>query len=95
LAAVIPEREGVMNDGVWKEMRDEEGGQKENDQEKIAKDIRRVKLPAPFYSARESCRLLSAYFCSNNGGIKTFSAIVRGCCSLNGVYFFTLQIYPP
>lgn len=37
-----------MNDGVWKEMRDEEGGQKENGQEKIAKDIWRVQLPALF-----------------------------------------------
>ena len=38
MAAAIYEREGVMNDGVWKEMRDEESGQKENGQEKIAKD---------------------------------------------------------
>jgi hypothetical protein len=37
-----------MNDGVWKKMRDEEGGQKESDQEKIAKDTRRVRLPASF-----------------------------------------------
>jgi len=40
--------EGVMNDGVWEKMRNEEGGQKENGQEKIAKDMRRVQLPASF-----------------------------------------------
>jgi len=28
-----------MNDGMWKEMRDEEVGQKENGQEKIAQGI--------------------------------------------------------
>jgi hypothetical protein len=70
-------------------MRDEEGGQKENDQKKIAKDIRRVKLPAPFTPFRESFRLLSAYICSDDGGIKTSSAIVRGCCSLTEFIFYS------
>jgi hypothetical protein len=61
-----------MNDGVWKEMRDKEGGQKESDQEEIAKDIRRVQLPAPFYSVRDSRRLLLVYFDSDDGGLAEF-----------------------
>jgi hypothetical protein len=48
VAAAIPEREEVMNHGVRKEMWNEESGQKENGQEKIAKDIRRVNVPAFF-----------------------------------------------
>jgi len=48
MAAAIHEREGVMNHGVRKEMRNEESGQKESDQEKIAKDTRRVNEPAFF-----------------------------------------------
>ena len=38
-----------MYDGMREKVRDEEGGQEENGQEKITNDIRRVKLPAAFY----------------------------------------------
>jgi hypothetical protein len=71
LAAAIHERKGVMNDGVWKEMRDKEGGQEESDQEKITKDIGGT-VTRPFYSVRENRRLLLVYLSCDDGGLTEF-----------------------
>lgn len=67
-----------MNDGVWKEMRDEEGGQKENDQKKIAKDFM-LGAVAHSFTPLEKATDFVGYISSDDGGIKTHSTIVKGC----------------
>jgi predicted P-loop ATPase len=56
-----------MNDGVWKEMRDEEGGQKENDQKKIAKDFMVGAVARPFTPLEKAADFVG-YISSEDGG---------------------------
>jgi hypothetical protein len=50
-----------MNDGVWKEMRDKEGGHKESDQKKINERHQQVQLPAPFTPLEKAA---GCYWCT-------------------------------